>query len=86
VLTNRVFAGDQVLSIDGMKIENAQQLNKILNGPRPTATVKLRHAFFSFCLYNGTTIERLQLEPDVFKPTGRAVDLFTASVEDHSSN
>ncbi|KAI6231011.1 hypothetical protein M3Y95_00336600 [Aphelenchoides besseyi] len=77
VLTDRVFRGDQILSVDGHAIQNDQQLHQLLADPKPAVTVRVRHAFFSYCKFNGATIERLQLEREVFKSTGRAIELFT---------
>lgn len=76
ILVNRAFVGDKIVAVDGQKIENTQQLNKLLSNA-PLSTIRVRHAYFSYCQYNCTTVERLQLDKDVFKSTGRAIDLYS---------
>ncbi|CAD5233959.1 unnamed protein product [Bursaphelenchus xylophilus] len=76
-LLNRAFVGDQLVAIDGQPIKTADFLSKKLAEKKKTVIVQFKHAFFSYCTFLGASVERLQLDKEVFKTTGRAVNLFT---------
>lgn len=76
-LQNKVFAGDQLVALDAQPIKTIAELTAKLAEHSAQVTARFRRGFFSYCEHQGTTVERLQLDKDVFRTTGRAVEMFT---------
>uniref|UniRef100_A0A7E4VJH9 PDZ domain-containing protein n=1 Tax=Panagrellus redivivus TaxID=6233 RepID=A0A7E4VJH9_PANRE len=70
-----VFIGDKITAIDGKAIAEINELNKRLKEPTQTVAVRFEHGSYSFCRHLGTTVEMLQLDKEVVKATGRAIDV-----------
>ncbi|CAD5230624.1 unnamed protein product [Bursaphelenchus okinawaensis] len=75
-LLNRAFVGDQLVAIDGQTIRTPEELAKKLSEKKHTHMVQFKHAYFSYCVFLGSSVEKLQLEKEVLRTTGRAVNIF----------
>lgn len=69
--------GDQLIALDGQLIKSSEELQKKLSESKPTVVATFHHALFSYCEFSGSTVERLQLDKEVFRSTGRAAEIFT---------
>uniref|UniRef100_A0A1I7XFJ7 PDZ domain-containing protein n=1 Tax=Heterorhabditis bacteriophora TaxID=37862 RepID=A0A1I7XFJ7_HETBA len=76
VLTGKAFVGDTIVEIDNVPITKIEELYKKLKEPNEKVTVKIRHGTWSYCQHKITTVEKIQMDKDNEKVTGRAIDIY----------
>ncbi|VDO12992.1 unnamed protein product, partial [Haemonchus placei] len=79
VLTNKIFVGDTIIALDGQPITSAEEIYQKLKGSSEVLAVKVRHGMWSWCEHRCTTLERIQMDKDTEKVTGRPIDVYYVS-------
>lgn len=74
------FIGDKVVAIDERTVNDINVLYKMLKEPTPIVAVRFEHGTFSYCKHLGTTVEMIQLDKEVTKATGRAIDVIKVAL------
>ncbi|VDP19885.1 unnamed protein product [Heligmosomoides polygyrus] len=85
VLVGKAFVGDTIVALDGKAIHNVDELHRKLREPSEKVSVKVRHGMWSWCQHRCTTLERIQMDKDTEKVTGRPIDIYFVHNVDTSS-
>ncbi|WKY11289.1 hypothetical protein Q1695_003115 [Nippostrongylus brasiliensis] len=75
-LIGKVFVGDTIVALDNKPIHNVEELHKKLKEPSEKVSVKVKHGMWSWCTHRCTTLERIQMDKDTEKVTGRPIDVY----------
>ncbi|VDM52208.1 unnamed protein product [Angiostrongylus costaricensis] len=75
-LIGKIFVGDIIVALDGQIIKSIGELFQKLREPTQKVAVKIRHGMWSWCQHRCTTLERIQMDKDTEKVTGRPIDLY----------
>uniref|UniRef100_A0A7I4YUU9 PDZ domain-containing protein n=1 Tax=Haemonchus contortus TaxID=6289 RepID=A0A7I4YUU9_HAECO len=81
VLTNKIFVGDTIIALDGEPITSAEEIYQKLKGSSERVAVKVRHGMWSWCEHRCTTLERIQMDKDTEKVTGRPIDVYYVAIQ-----
>ncbi|KAL6743251.1 hypothetical protein Aduo_016363 [Ancylostoma duodenale] len=80
-LTGKAFVGDTIIALDNMPIKNSDEIHMKLKEPTEKVSVKIRHGMWSWCQHRCTTLERIQMDKDTEKVTGRPIDLYYVAIQ-----
>ncbi|CAD6191368.1 unnamed protein product [Caenorhabditis auriculariae] len=75
-LTGKAFVGDTIVAVDGVRISKGEDLYKKLKEPSEKVMLEIRHCSWSWCYHIKTTVERIQMDRDTEKISGKPVDLY----------
>lgn len=81
VLVGKAFVGDTIVALDGKAIHNVDELHRKLREPSEKVSVKVRHGMWSWCQHRCTTLERIQMDKDTEKVTGRPIDIYFIAIQ-----
>ncbi|KAK6758683.1 hypothetical protein RB195_016108 [Necator americanus] len=80
-LIGKVFVGDKIIALDNVPIKNSEEIHTKLKEPSEKVSVKIKHGMWSWCQHRCTTLERIQMDKDTEKVTGRAIDLYFVAIQ-----
>ncbi|KHJ80415.1 hypothetical protein OESDEN_19910 [Oesophagostomum dentatum] len=75
-LIGKAFVGDIIIALDNKPIRNSDEIHKKLKESTEKVSVKIRHGMWSWCQHRCTTLERIQMDKDTEKVTGRPIDIY----------
>ncbi|KAK5968157.1 hypothetical protein GCK32_006419 [Trichostrongylus colubriformis] len=80
-LINKIFVGDTIVALDGKPISSSEEIHRKLKEPSEKVSVKVRHGMWSWCEHRCTTLERIQMDKDTEKVTGRPIDVYFIAIQ-----
>ncbi|CAJ0589344.1 unnamed protein product [Cylicocyclus nassatus] len=80
-LVGKAFVGDVIVALDKKPIKNCEDVHKKLKESKDKVFVQIRHGMWSWCQHRCTTLERIQMDKDTEKVTGRPIDIYFVAIQ-----